>query len=233
MKEEAVSIINRYARRNLKDNLYDPLNPDVYLSSQEKERALISLIKTYNLAPLRSRQILEIGCGSGSNLLQLIKLGAKPHNMVANELLEERLVLARGLLPSAITIVPGDASEAPFKESSFDIILQSTVFSSLLDDTFQALLAARMWHWTKPGGGISWYDFTYDNPYNPDVGGVPLKRIRELFPAAQIRGWRLTLAPPISRRVTRFHPNLYHLFNLLPFLRTHLLCWIAKPRGSV
>ena len=40
---------------------------------------------------------------------------------------------------------------------------------------------------------------------------------------------RLTLAPPIARAVTRVHPGLYTLFNLLPPLRTHVLCWIAKP----
>jgi hypothetical protein len=40
---------------------------------------------------------------------------------------------------------------------------------------------------------------------------------------------RVTLAPPISRRLTRVHPGLYGVINALPFLRTHLLCWIAKP----
>ena len=42
---------------------------------------------------------------------------------------------------------------------------------------------------------------------------------------------RLTLAPPISRRVTKVHPALYTLFNLLPFLRTHVLGWIKKGDG--
>ena len=230
---ETHEITKRYARRNPIDDRYNPLNAAVYLSVQEKERAIINLLKTSNLAPLNTKRMLEIGCGSGGNLLQFIKLGAEPHNLVANELLEDRLALARVLLPSGVTILPGDASELSFDQDSFDIIIQSTVFSSLLDDTFQALLAARMWHWTKPGGGILWYDFTYNNPRNPDVRGMPLRRIRALFPEAQIRAWRLTLAPPLSRRVTRLHPNLYHLFNLLPFLRTHLLCWIAKPRGTV
>ena len=40
---------------------------------------------------------------------------------------------------------------------------------------------------------------------------------------------RITLAPPLARRVARFSPALYTLFNLMPFLRTHRLCWIAKP----
>ena len=74
-----------------------------------------------------------------------------------------------------------------------------------------------------------WYDFTVDNPRNADVRGVPLKRVRALFPHGQIHAQRITLAPPIARRVTALHPSLYTLFNAVPLLRTHVLAWIAKP----
>ena len=74
-----------------------------------------------------------------------------------------------------------------------------------------------------------WYDFIYDNPRNPDVRGIGYGRIRALFPEGRFCKKRITLAPPLSRRVTRLHPGLYGVFNLLPVLRTHLLCWIEKP----
>jgi hypothetical protein len=102
------------------------------------------------------------------------------------------------------------------------------VFTSLLDDVFQKKLADRIWALVKPGGGILWYDFIFNNPQNPDVRGIPVWRIRELFPAGLMKTWRLTLAPPLSRRVTKIHPILYSVFNILPFLRTHVLCWIYK-----
>jgi hypothetical protein len=107
-------------------------------------------------------------------------------------------------------------------------VLVSTVFSSLLDDAFQQRLAERIWDWTRPGGGVLWYDFTVDNPRNPDVRGVPLRRIRELFPDASIEASRVTLAPPLARVVSRWHPSLYTLLNSLPMLRTHVLAWLAK-----
>jgi len=53
--------------------------------------------------------------------------------------------------------------------------------------------------------------------------------MRSLFPAARITHRRVTLAPPVARLVCRAHPALYTAFNTLPLLRTHLLCWIAKP----
>ena len=136
---------------------------------------------------------------------------------------------ARGQLPATTVVHEGDAAALPFAEGSFDLVYQSTVFSSLLDDAFQQRLANAMWRWVRPGGGVLWYDFTYDNPRNPDVRGVPLARVRDLFPSGRIDARRVTLAPPISRRVCRLSPAAYGLFNALPFLRTHLLCWIAKP----
>ena len=123
----------------------------------------------------------------------------------------------------------GDATAILSASASFDIVLQSTVFSSLLDDAFQQRLADAMWTAVKPGGGVLWYDFTVDNPRNPDVRGVPMHRIQALFPAARVQSWRITLAPPIARAVTRVHPALYTLCNALPVLRTHVLCWLAKP----
>jgi len=230
--DEAGAIVERYARRRFQvpSGLYDPLAPAVYMAQQERERALIRLIQAVGLAPVAEKRVLEIGCGSGSNLLELLGLGFLPENLVANELLEERAVLARARLPQAIRILPGDATQLDPGNEAFDIVYQSTVFTSLLDSAFQEKLARRMWEWVKPAGGILWYDFVFDNPRNPDVRGVPLRRIRELFPQADIRRWRVTLAPPISRRVTRLHPELYRVFNAFPFLRTHVLCWIGKNR---
>jgi hypothetical protein len=123
---------------------------------------------------------------------------------------------------------PGHRTGLDLPAGSQDIVLVSTVFSSLLDDAFQQRLADRIWHWTRPGGGVLWYDFTVDNPRNPDVRGMPLRRVRQLFPKAVVEASRVTLAPPIARVVSRWHPGLYTLFNAVPMLRTHVLAWLAK-----
>lgn len=229
-REETELVKERYARRRTLQvsSLYDPLNPAVFMGQQEKQRALIQWINRFALAPVHNKKVLEIGCGSGGNLLELMRLGFLPENLIGNELLEERSKIARYLLPEATKILTGDASSLDLPEQSFDVVFQSTVFTSILDNKFQQLLADRMWRLVKPGGGILWYDFIYNNPSNPDVRGVPLNRVKALFPEAQVTCWRLTLAPPISRRVTQIHPSLYTLFNTFPFLRTHILCWINK-----
>lgn len=229
MSDSVSEIRERYDRRkSIPASLYDPLNPSVYMSQQEKERALIRWIRFSGLKPVQDKRVLEVGCGSGGNLLELIKLGFKPENLVGNELLKDRALAARNRLPAATQILEGDAAALDLDESSFDVVLQSTVFTSIIDNDFQQKLANKMWSLVKPGGGVLWYDFTFDNPKNPDVKGVTLRRVRELFPEGTFKTRRLTLAPPVSRVVTGVHPSLYTLFNALPFLRTHILCWISK-----
>ncbi|HKV98038.1 MAG TPA: class I SAM-dependent methyltransferase [Gammaproteobacteria bacterium] len=205
------------------------LNPAVWQGVQERQRALIELLTRHSTAELKDLRLLEIGCGSGGNLLELLRLGFDPRNLVANELLPERAAFGRRRLPDAVVLHEGNALELDLPANSFDIVYQSTVFTSILDNAFQANLARRMWEWVRPGGGVLWYDFTFDNPSNPDVRGVPLRRVRALFPEASIDTRRVTLAPPISRIVCRLHPILYSVFNVFPFWRTHVLCWIGKP----
>jgi SAM-dependent methyltransferase len=221
-KSELDLIADRYHRRKLigLDNRYFFTNPAVWQGVQEKQRALIDLISSHGY--------LEIGCGNGSNLLELVRLGFSAKNLIANELLPDRVKLAKENLPSLVKVLEGDALSLDIEDESLDIVYQSTVFSSILDEKFQSKLAEKMWAWVKPGGGILWYDFTHNNPSNPDVKGITLKRIRDLFPEGKIDLRRVTLAPPISRRVCKLHPNLYHVFNVFPFLRTHVLCWIGK-----
>jgi SAM-dependent methyltransferase len=209
----------RYARR-LPRKLYT-LDPAAYLVRQEKERELIGLIRSCGLRPMREKSILDVGCGNGSDLLDLIRLGYQPENLAGCDLLEERAMIARHRLPEACAVIAGDALDFPFEP--FDIVMQST---SLLDDEYRHALADKMWQ--VAGDGVLWYDFAYDNPRNPDVGGMPLRKVQELFPEGTFTVKRVTLAPPVTRRVTRVHPNLYAIFNSLPLLRTHLLCWIAK-----
>ncbi len=222
----------RYQRREERDadHYYNRLLPSVYLSVQERQRAIIRLFNNNTISPVSEKKVLEIGCGAGSNLLELVTLGFSPKNLVGNELLEERVARARERLPQAIQVLAGDASTLNLEPQSFDIVYQSTVFTSILDDAFQQKLADQMWTLLRPGGGILWYDFTFNNPNNPDVRGVSLSRVASLFPEGKLQSKRVTLAPPLSRRVTKIHPSLYNICNTLPFLRTHLLCWIEKPK---
>lgn len=229
---EAAAVERRYARRDtVRDaQRYSLFDPAALAIHQERQRALIRLLARQGWPDLRGARILEVGCGSGGNLLDLLRLGAQAELLTGLELLPERAAAARARLPAAAQIIEGDALAAPIEPASQDIVLQATVFSSLLDDAFQQRLADALWRWLAPGGGLLWYDFVFDNPANRDVRGVPLSRVRQLFPQGRIvEAHRITLAPPLARAACRVSPRLYPLLNALPLLRTHRLLWIARP----
>lgn len=231
---EAQAVAQRYGRRDAAADAarYSLLNPAALALHLERLGALSALLRRRVGPDLSGWQLVEVGCGSGGNLLDLIRLGAEPERLCGLELLPERAAAARRLLPAAVRVVEGDALRADLPAASQDAVAQFTVFSSLLDDAFQQRLADAMWHWLKPGGGVLWYDFAIDNPRNPDVRGVPLHRVRQLFPAGTLTSvQRVTLAPPLARAVCRLHPALYGVFNCLPLLRTHRLVWIEKPHS--
>jgi SAM-dependent methyltransferase len=229
-RDEPAAVRARYARRPAAGAAaYSMLQPATWQTLQERQRVLLRLLARRGLADLGSTRLLEVGCGNGGNLLEFLRMGCAAENLTGLELLLERAERARRSLPSGVRVIAGDALQADVEPDSQDIVFQAVVFSSLLDDAFQRRLADAMWRWTRPGGALLWYDFVYDNPFNRDVRGVPLRRVRELFPQGRFEVHRVTLAPPIARRVCRVHPSLYTVVNALPFLRTHLLCWIEKP----
>lgn len=229
--DESDAVRRRYAARTdiRVDWRYNFLNPAVFQSVFERQRHIAELLSQNATGKMADLHLVEVGCGEGGNLLEFLRYGMTPTHMQGLELLDARATVARQRLPEGLLLHVGDALCAPIAEESQDIVFQSVVFSSLLDHTFQNQLAETMWRWLKPGGSVLWYDFTFNNPKNPDVHGVDMRRIRELFPQGRINARRVTLAPPIARRVCRIHPSLYTVFNALPLLRTHLLCWIEKP----
>lgn len=229
---EASAVRERYARRQTRDS-YSMLNLAHCLAIQERERAILAGL-AYRLRgrTINELALLEVGCGTGTNLLEFLRMGFAPEKLCGLELLHERVIQASRVLPDSVRLLRGDALMAPIEECSQDIVYQSVVFSSLLDESFQAALATRLWSWVRPGGAVLWYDFIYDNPRNPDVRGVRLRRVRQLFPNVTMRVHRLTLAPPISRPLCRYAPWMHPLANAIPFLRTHVLCWLEKPAGD-
>ena len=217
----------RYARRGAPER-YSFLQPDVWQSVQERQRAMLGFFTRAGWTRLADKRVVEVGCGAGGNLLELLRLGCLPEHLTGIELLPERAAHARQVLPAALCVIEGDARLAPIDAGSQHLVLQSTLFSSLLDSATRTALAGSMWRWLAPGGAVLWYDFTVNNPRNPDVRGVPLAELRALFPQARIVSRRVTLAPPLARALCRVHPRLYPVVNALPLLRTHVLAWMAK-----
>ena len=102
---EVEHIRERYSRRQGGD-LYSPLNGYHAQSTLERRWALVRALQLHGPPSLAEASALEIGCGGGSNLLDLIQLGFSPDRLVGNDLLADAVDKARARLPSALGAQP-------------------------------------------------------------------------------------------------------------------------------
>jgi len=195
---------------------------------QERERRLLTLLKRHDLAPLHTKKILEVGCGTGSQLREFIKWGARPENITGIDLLVDHIAEARYVCPEAVSIVYRNAAELAFPDATFDLVVQFTVFTSVLDSLTKQQMASEMLRVVKDDGFILWYDFHVNNPWNPDVRGVKRREISQLFPDCRIQLQRITLVPPLVRLLAPYSWLACYVLGKIPWLCTHYIGLISK-----
>ena len=201
----------RRREREVPADFYSLDRPANRFLRQGQERALRKALE--EIGPLAGKRVLEVGCGSG-NWLEMLDGAA---SLSGIDLEPER---AAARFPGA-DIRAGDASRLPWESGSFDLVLQSTVFSSILDPGMRRAVASEMLRVLAPGGAILWYDFFVNNPSNPHVRSVGKREIEALFPGCRVALRRATLAPPLARRIVPVSWNLAALLEWLRVLDTH------------
>jgi len=226
--QEADRVRDAYRRRTGLTDRYSVFDRAHLCLIQARERAVLSLLAEEGMADLRDLSILEVGAGTGQWLLDLIRWGATPGRLTGVDLNAERADIARSRLPEAVRYCAADGRDLPFPDGSQDLIVMATVFSSVLDQQMRRALAAEAMRVLAPGGALLFYDFALNNRRNPDVRKVTRAELAELFPGTRRRLRSTTLAPPLGRRIAPVSATLYQLFELLPFLRTHVLGVIRK-----
>ncbi len=225
---EEARIRAAYAKRQKDDARYSYFSMGNLFLMQEREQRLLTLLKRNDLAPLHTKKILEVGCGTGYWLREFIKWGARPENITGIDLLVDRVAEARYLCPEAVRIVYGNAVELAFPDATFDLVVQSTVFTSVLDAMMKQQMASEMLRVVKDDGFILWYDYHVHNPWNPDVRGIKRREISQLFPGCRIKLQRLTLVPPLVRLLAPYSWLACYGLGKIPWLCTHYLGLISK-----
>jgi SAM-dependent methyltransferase len=217
-----------WAKRPEHDPRYAWSNAGHVLLIQERERAVVETLARERCLPLAAHTLLDVGCGTGDWLREFIRWGARPEHLTGVDLLPARLAEARRLCPPEVRLECASATELPFERGTFDLVLQATVLSSVLDAQVRHRIAREMRRVVKPDGLILWYDFHMDNPRNPDVRGIRRREIRALFPDCRVALRRVTLAPPLARWLAPRAPLLAALLGSIPLLRTHYLA-VLRP----
>ena len=203
-------------------------DPAHLFTIQGRQRAIVRRLGREGLWPLAGRDILEVGCGSGGVLLELLSYGADAERLHGTDLLAERVAVAHRRLPH-VAVTCADGGRLPYGDKSFDLLLQFTMFSSILDQALCYTVANEMRRVLKPGGLILWYDF-WLNPMNRQTRGIRPPEIRSYFPNSQYSFERITLAPPLSRRLVPLSWAGAVALEAMGLFNTHYLAAIRPYR---
>lgn len=196
--------------------------------TSERKRVAAYQLRKLGKFPIVGQKCMEIGYGGLGWLADLITWGVRESDLYGIELSETRAEQAKLSLPCANLYV-GNATELPWGSGFFDLIVASTVFSSILDSNMRRSIAKEMCRVLNPNGAIVWYDLAVDNPRNKSLRKLDRRELQDLFPEMVCTTRSITLAPPISRLVTRYSWTTATILSCLPFLRTHYLA-VLVPR---
>jgi SAM-dependent methyltransferase len=202
--------------------------PEIVRQSAARARTLATLLAGTVGRDLSAVRALDVGCGNGGFLRQLIDWGATPAHLAGTELQPDRLDHARVHTAPGVRWHLGGLDA--FADGSMDLVSANTVFSSILDDDLRRVLAAEMWRVLRPGGWTLIFDFRYGNPRNPNVRKVGDVELLRFWPAERRQYRSLVLAPPLGRALAGLPWLLPELLAaLLPLLRSHFIYMARKP----
>lgn len=210
-------------------NVYSVFNRAFLFLIQQREQALLNLINQNGLSDFTNQRILEIGCGGGGVLLEFLRYGVEMPRLTGIDLLHDRLAAAHRRLPGA-ALAGADGQTLPFCAGQFDWVLQYMAFSSILDGGIKTRIALDMLRVLKPHGAIVWYDF-WLNPTNRQTKGIAPAEIRGLFPGCTVELHKITLAPPLARRIVPWSWDLGRILESLSLFNSHYLALI-RPGGN-
>ena len=201
--------------------------PEILQQVAARARGFADLLASTVGSDLSTVDVLDVGCGTGGFLRQLIDWGATPSKLTGTELQKDRLDHARRCTAPGVQWHLGTLEGlAP---ESYDLVTAQTVFSSVLDPRLRRELAAQMWCALRPGCWCLVFDFRYDNPRNRNVRKVTRDELEAWWPGDGQRYRSLVLAPPIHRVLARAPWLACELLTALaPVLRSHFMYVVRK-----
>jgi len=198
---------------------------------QRREEATLAMLRDAGCAPLAGLRVLEIGCGRGRRLADYLRWDARAVDLFGVDVMPGFLADAKADYP-ALGLCLASGVALPFPNASFDIVMQSMVFTSILDMELRRRMADEMMRVTKRGGALLWYDFRYPSPHNAEVRPVGRRELNALFPGIEFRVRSVTLLPPLARLVAGLSFGACRALEAVPALRSHYLALGKVPSAA-
>lgn len=244
-------IREEYERRDREgaSDIYNFSNPAFRYHMEEREGAILALLAASGVT-LKDRHVLEVGCGDGHILRRFLEFGA---GTAAGVDLMWHRVREGSVLRPHVRLVQGDGAQLPFREDTFDLVMQFMCLSSVLDRPMRESIAAEMWRVLRPGGVLLSYDLRPPSVILTLVLRAGIRVIRlfkrrkgkaseapvtpiHLLDKAELsslfagsRGvYRSASLDFNLARIARFSTPAASMLSRFPFLRTHYLALYRK-----
>jgi SAM-dependent methyltransferase len=204
----------------------DPANPGFSQLQGERWRKIAEIIGV-GLGGIASLRVVDVGCGKGGDLAHIAEL-LPDAALFGVDLSEERIAAARLAVPAA-TLQVQNGDTLPFQDCSVQLVVLSTVLSSILDPGTRRQVAAEAYRIMSDDGMLLIYDIRLPSPVNPNVCRIGKGELRALLPTARIWSYPITLLPPVARSLCRRWPGLYQPLACIRPLRSHYLSVVTRP----
>jgi len=197
---------------------------DNHIKKERDNQIYQFLINNKNF--LNKNEILDFGCGEGFIMDQLVRWGAAQDQIIGVDISEKRIKKAKSRFESLKFLQIND--KIPFSDDKFNIIVISTVFSSIIGNSNRLFWAKEIDRVLKKGGAIIFYDMKVNNPFNFNTKKISKKELKLLFSNYSIKTKSLTVLPQLSRTISLISPKIYPLLSKLSFLHTHYISELTR-----
>jgi SAM-dependent methyltransferase len=247
--DEAARVTAEYRRRDeggAATSVYSFDNPGYVFYLADLEWELLRELRRHEV-DLRATDVLEVGVGFGYWLNRLKEFGAR--RVAGIDILPWRIDTARERYPT-LDLVAADAAAMPYEDSEFELVVQLTCLSSVLDIDVRQRIATEMWRVLAPGGLVLSYDIRptpvavralgrlsallHGRQAAPEDGGTPTvpvdsRTLSTLFGRPVTTSRRVSLDFGLAAVAGRSRA-LASALGLMPWLRTHDLVVLRKER---
>ena len=216
---QELTTIKRDEQKRRVNAFFDESKPwqgDLYQPQDDYFARVIVRRKEYAVEMLKALpesgrgKALDIGCGSGVYLKELLALG---FDAVGMDLSQEMLEVSRQnndpLRGAQLHLVGGDVEHLPFKDAEFDLVLCIGVMGYLLSDE-QALSEIR--RIVKPGGALL---LNLTNMYSlSDADYVLRRKVKQMLRPSSVQplaGPPYALPSPWMLKHRKYHFKSYNL----------------------
>lgn len=191
--------------------------------------ALVHEVITSAVSDVSTARVLDLGCGSGRLVDDLVDAGVERDLIVGVDVIEGRLREARR---DGVAVALASGSSLPLADRSVDVVTAFTVLSSIHDHDVLAGIRSEIERVLRPGGVVLVYDMRVPSPTNRSVRPVTRRTLEQLFPGWRIDTRSCTLIPQIARRVAPDPGPVYRTLAAVPVLRSHALSVLRPVRSA-